>query len=543
CTGQNPCERCLVRDLVCEYDVDISSAQKSDEGSKQLWLDLNATMIQLKRQLETVDADLQAHKSKFNDCMSHLNTRLVAMSRGARKDSTDSFEDDANSTVTDDLKYKPAPHESTLADEFCLYFTTDGISIKGNVTSLTRFYDILTRLSHFPQLPATPSRKAYGDGAATDSFPKLVRNMDLSHQFGSEGMVDFWKPESSATTTLPPRPPYDKTRLTKELIDDLVNIHFRTCYKRSTIVNRPHLLQLYHEPPKDNLAASMLLCIICAMSTKNHVLLDYKDRAAVSDVFYSRFKDLSGECFDHVSITAIQAYALAAYWTIATQGPLESRAYITQATRMCNQLGLHSAGYYCNNDPRETALHKRLFWFVFAVDFIIAVSSGKPSLWKQEDVTLPPPTADDFDPESDEEVKEYVRQFAMMISLFRLMKSIATVLYSPREEGSDDEVVGGLEETLTIWYEDLPKEAHLDWILEVYRTPGIVPTWSDHYALLLNMVSTFLSSKWMEQRTWARNDPFTRNLIPSLPSTSITEQLGSSCTKCSSRALTRTGRS
>lgn len=414
--------------------------------------------------------------------------------------SASSVSDTASTTDEPNRKYSRTQTEQSLANDFCLQFTPNGISLKCDAPSLSKFYEILSRLSSNPLSNIIPS-----EGHASITTPttnitlsKLVRNMDLSQHFGNEGIVDFCIDEPTICPS--PYSADDNITRTKGFIDSLLDIYWRTCYGRSMIINKAHFLLQYNNPHYNDPAPSMLLCIMCATSAKTLSIVESKDRHAISDVFFARFKELCPDRFDQPSITAIQALSLAAYWTINSQGPTESQTYIAMASHMCTQLELHSAAYYSKGDPRETPLHKRLFWFVFAVDFIIAVASEKPSYWKPEDVTTPPPTPNDVDPESDEATREHIRQFSLLISLFRMMKHIASIFYKPLDKAGtqdmrvDDREVPEMEVALMKWYDQLPKDAHLQPALEALQTPEVVPTWANNYALLINMVSIFFFS-------------------------------------------------
>jgi hypothetical protein len=185
-------------------------------------------------------------------------------------------------------------------------------------------------------------------------------------------------------------PPNDK------MGDRILDTYFTRVHLRYPFLDRAEILERHasrfqqnNSSPQDQYATFKIYMIYAVGATMLKLTEQY-DYTAPENFFMTALQYISAARESH-SVHNIEAMTLLVLYNLRSPSNSGIWYMIGLAIRTCIDLGLHREAYYGNLTPYEGQLRRRLFWTVYFLERVIAVSLGRPySIADRDiDVTMP----------------------------------------------------------------------------------------------------------------------------------------------------------
>ncbi|EXJ96037.1 hypothetical protein A1O1_01163 [Capronia coronata CBS 617.96] len=231
----------------------------------------------------------------------------------------------------------------------------------------------------------------------------------------------------------------------------------------------------------------------------------YSNRRAARSDFYQKVKLLYDFDWDVDRVALIQSLLLMNYWYVSENDQKDPWHWLGVCVSLATSIGMNSSDTSSRNSPQTRRLWRRIWWTCVMRDRIIAVSMRRPIRIADEDINLPPLTAEDFDlhpistsllslrqcrlmadSTSQRMLAEMcVAKVQLLLSLGRILHncytlrsfggstSEVTMLYTPKRSGTiNDNDFAMLQDELSQWSNNLPMSCWLDSAAEPSSNKG-----------------------------------------------------------------------
>jgi hypothetical protein len=165
--------------------------------------------------------------------------------------------------------------------------------------------------------------------------------------------------------------------------DRILDAYFTRVHLRYPFLDRKHILERHanrfvqdNANPKDQYG-TFKLYMIYAISATMLKLTEPYDYTPPENFFMTALQYISAARESH-SVHNIEAMTLLVLYNLRSPSNSGIWYMIGLAMRTCADLGLHREAYYGNVPPYEGQLRRRLFWTVYFLERVIAVSVGRP---------------------------------------------------------------------------------------------------------------------------------------------------------------------
>lgn len=178
--------------------------------------------------------------------------------------------------------------------------------------------------------------------------------------------------------------------------DRVLDAYFTRVHLRYPFLDRAEIMQRHanrfvqdHTSPQDQYGTFKIYMIYAIGSTMLKMTERY-DATPPENYFMTALQYISAARESH-SVHNIEAMTLLVLYSLRSPSNSGIWYMIGLAMRTCVDLGLHREAYYRNVLPYEGQLRRRLFWTVYFLERVIAVSLGRPYSIADRDIdaTLP----------------------------------------------------------------------------------------------------------------------------------------------------------
>jgi len=178
--------------------------------------------------------------------------------------------------------------------------------------------------------------------------------------------------------------------------DRILDAYFTRAHLRYPFLDRSDILERHanrfsqtNVTPQDQYGTFKIYMIYAIGATMLRLTEKY-DYTAPENFFMTALQYISAARESH-SVHNIEAMTLLVLYNLRSPSNSGIWYMIGLAIRTCIDLGLHREAYYCNLPPYEGQLRRRLFWTVYFLERVIAVSLGRPYSIADRDIdaTMP----------------------------------------------------------------------------------------------------------------------------------------------------------
>lgn len=326
------------------------------------------------------------------------------------------------------------------------------------------------------------------------------------------GSVNFGKTSSIALphpeeVSFPPR----------ELADKLVNAYFNKLHCLLPVVDKLKFLKEYnylmdhtHDVPLVRSSTPFIALVFamfaCASRIVEDVNLSGLDDSGME--FYERALILHYISHASIQIAHVQCFIILSSFLCSVNCLPQAWLLVGQAVRMAQDLGLHRITRQLNASPIDKQVRKKVFWCVYTLDRMLALTLGRPIGILDSDCDAEFP-----DPYDDEQLEEYysgaemqktepslMEGFIALCELYRIAGRVCHQIYGidkckeNLEPGKVKELIASAEELdreLVQWATDLPNTFKSAVTNEMHLTMGAVLC-SHYYSILITLHRNFL---------------------------------------------------
>ncbi len=163
----------------------------------------------------------------------------------------------------------------------------------------------------------------------------------------------------------------------------ILDAYFNRSHLRYPFLDRSDILERHanrfvqkNSTPKDQYGTFKIYMIYAIGATMLKLTEQY-DYTPPENFFFTALQYISAARESH-SVHNIEAMTLLVLYNLRSPSNSGIWYMIGLAMRTCVDLGLHREAYYGNMPPYEGQLRRRLFWTVYFLERVIAVSVGRP---------------------------------------------------------------------------------------------------------------------------------------------------------------------
>ncbi|KAI9477871.1 MAG: fungal-specific transcription factor domain-containing protein [Benjaminiella poitrasii] len=456
CDGKQPCMQCKARRRKCIY------LKNPDETYIRLDPIESSTSSTISESyLQDIGDNLQLKQQQQRQAPNNQTNTIVEANNNNNNKLDRLFNSDNSSVLSMPTNQMIANTNTTTTTTNTNINTTTSIttmnsSIQPSVTRPDKMIEQLTsglvRLTLHQDTTSTSNQLVNDTITPWRSYGEFVR----------------WTSEPALPTTynasieMPSRP-------TQEY---LINVFFDECHQHTlpTLSRSMFYDQLKTKGP---LITPLLLNVIYAHASKHvsHLTVfrsDPDNPATQGDLFYDRARRLLDDFLDEPRLSTVIALIYMALYD-CDRPSARSRCwmYTGMATRMCFELGLHTANYSSQLSQCDIELRKRVMWTCFVMDKLESCTMERPQMVTTKDIAL------DFAsplPEDGPTERLTLEGFNQLCRLTILLEKILAFFAYERRQWTtvpEEHQLMQFLESLYQWRERLPVD--LQW------SPGLTP--------------------------------------------------------------------
>jgi hypothetical protein len=195
-------------------------------------------------------------------------------------------------------------------------------------------------------------------------------------------------------------------------------------------------------------------------------------------------------------LASIQALLLLALTFRGRSKDGQAFQLVAQAIRMAQSMGLHKSDPN-RLDDADHDLYQRVWWSCHALEKLVQLESGRPSICNVQEGTYHPPQIQGADPET-----RPGEHFSAWVSLSSIMGNISERLYARKFVSSRDMLfeMATLHQTLLDWQKSLPDN------IRPGSVGGLTP--SETYGADDDAMETPLATLWLSNQFYHVRLPF-----------------------------------
>ncbi|KAJ7726361.1 fungal-specific transcription factor domain-containing protein [Mycena metata] len=342
--------------------------------------------------------------------------------------------------------------------------TDDGLFVDQSIT------DPLRRLTlNLPVSGSDENSRFFGKSSSMN-FVKLAMNHvdypDAGSTFNTQ-RSDFWTPPSpqASAVFLTETPPTAQSFPEDDLLEMLVEIYFLRINPLCWLLHAPSFRRsLAAGEHRSDPQFGAIVLMVCALAAR--VSDDPRVFASPDSPPYTA----GWKWFQQVRPFQPQSRWLFRLQLIGVRITFSCKQMLTGiGIRIAQQMGAHRRSRYTAGSKIENELLRRAFWFLVAMDIVIASVMGRPRATTSEDYDVDMPTACDDEyreephcfqqPANKPALAAYATPYLQLIEIFgRVQKAIYPV---KRAKECDPAIVADLDSALNKWMDSIP--SHLIW--------------------------------------------------------------------------------
>ncbi|KAG8943600.1 hypothetical protein FRC04_002761 [Tulasnella sp. 424] len=298
----------------------------------------------------------------------------------------------------------------------------------------------------------------------------------------------FWRPSPWEWIYNAPPPLDSLTFPPDDLMDELIELCFKTIMVLFPVVHRPTLEKQRRENRhRNDINFARVLLGVCAIGARfsddERVCLPSEDGSGVEWnsagwKYFTQIVSLKRPILSPAGLSDLQSTALSAIYLYGTSAPHSSWLIAGIGLRFAQDIGAHREKVYGPDHPFENQLWKRAFWSLVALDRVTSAGLGRPIAAFDEDIDadLPLEVDDEYYDEEKKEWKQPADKPSKLAAFTQYCKLQGILAYATRTVYSinkskvhlgfvgpewESRTVAELDSALNSWLDNIPD--HLIW--------------------------------------------------------------------------------
>ncbi|KAG8954208.1 hypothetical protein FRC04_000429 [Tulasnella sp. 424] len=298
----------------------------------------------------------------------------------------------------------------------------------------------------------------------------------------------FWRPSPWEWIYNAPPPLDSLTFPPDDLMDELIELCFKTFMILFPVVHRPSLEKHRKENRhRNDINFARVLLGVCAIGARfsddERVCLPSKDGSgpewnSAGWKYFTQIVSLKRPILAPAGLSDLQSTALTSIYLYGTSAPHSAWLITGIGLRFAQDIGAHREKVYGPDHPFENQIWKRAFWSLVALDRITSAGIGRPIAAFDEDIDadLPLEVDDEYYDEEKKEWKQPADKPSKLAAFTQYCKLQGILAYAIRTVYSinkskvhlgfvgpewESRTVAELDSALNSWLDNIPD--HLRW--------------------------------------------------------------------------------
>ncbi|KAJ7137355.1 fungal-specific transcription factor domain-containing protein [Mycena crocata] len=310
--------------------------------------------------------------------------------------------------------------------------------------------------------------QSYGESSSVHFTKTAMRQLHGNYVVGVR-RPEFWTdPPWELLATEPPEFVFPE----EDLLKSLVKIFFEQINPIISILHFPSFQQSISDGVhlKDPRFGAVVLAV-CALASRYsddpRVFLDgANSECSCGWKWFQQVRPLLASVSPKSPLHQLQLVCLSVLFLCVTSSPEECWILVGLGIRLGQGVGIHRRRAYSHMKPLDAELHKRVFWFLIAIDTLMSSFKSQPNMSNGVDFDLDLPV--DFveeiwgisaaRPRATPSTSAFIIAYVKLMAIFgRIQRAISPVDGKPWSQN----VIAELDSDLNKWADEIPD--HLRW--------------------------------------------------------------------------------